>query len=108
MAPQPALISPYFRIRPARERLTQDVGLKMRQAYIHCGSWVESSFELGTLRSRSRDLTELSFQLGTLLSRSRDLTELSFQLGTLLSRSRDLTTSQPQPLQYMRVNRDQI
>ncbi|GBN56744.1 hypothetical protein AVEN_273580-1 [Araneus ventricosus] len=53
LAPPP----PKFRTTPTKGCLTHDVRFNAHQAHKHGGSSVESGFEPGALRLRSRDLT---------------------------------------------------
>ncbi|GBL77089.1 hypothetical protein AVEN_12733-1 [Araneus ventricosus] len=54
----PELASPpNFHTTPAGEHFTHDIRIKVHQAHIHDGSSVGPGYELGILRSRSRDFT---------------------------------------------------
>ncbi|GBM78990.1 hypothetical protein AVEN_226349-1 [Araneus ventricosus] len=49
ITPEPAPLSPSFRIIPARKRLSHEVRFRAQQVHIYGGCSVESGFEPGTI-----------------------------------------------------------
>ncbi|GBO13469.1 hypothetical protein AVEN_156864-1 [Araneus ventricosus] len=74
-----------FHTAPVGGHLTIKVIYNVHQAYIHCGSSLESRFQPGTLRPRSQELATRPPRIGVGIGRHG--TSCSFTMHTNLQQS---------------------